>query len=127
MIRHGQAPFLECSSKGDQRFSAFYAMVRTKQGTRSIEDWYQASKMFSDGSTGLTWREAKGRQAVNQAACAVFYSILWDLYILQNPELLDVLKAASGLQDRFGKPGHVCQATELWRIRCKALGVPVEG
>jgi hypothetical protein len=24
---------------------------------------------------------------------------------------------ATGLSDKFGKPGHCCQATELWRIR----------
>ena len=52
MIKHGTAPFWECSSKGDKRFSAFYARV----DGRSIEEQYQAAKIFEDGSTGLTWR-----------------------------------------------------------------------
>lgn len=113
MIKHGEPPYLECSSKGDKRFSAFYAKI---QGD-TIESLYQASKVFEDGSTGLSWREAKGRKAVNQKEAAMYYSFLWDLYIENNPELLHILKKASGLSDVFGQEGHCCQATELWRIR----------
>lgn len=113
MVKHGVAPFLECSSRGDKRFSAFYARVHGK----SIEEIYQSFKIFADGSTGLTWREAKGRKAVNQADCTKLYAGLWDDYIADHPELLDVLKTASGLSDMFGQPGRCCQATELWRIR----------
>lgn len=116
MIRHGEAPYLECSSRGDKRFSAFNAKVNRGNG-KSIEEMYQASKVFEDGSTGLSWREAKGRKAVNQEAIAEMYSKLWDQYIYESPELLKVLKEASGLSDIFGQEGHVCQATELWRIR----------
>lgn len=115
MIKHGEPPYLECSSKGDKRFSAFYA--KTKGSNLSIEARYQAGKKFEDGSTGLTWKEAKGRKAVNQEDCSKFYSFLWDEYIQENPELLTILKQASGLSDVFGQEGHCCQATELWRIR----------
>lgn len=117
MIRHGVAPFLECSSKGDKRFSAFYARING----RSIEDLYQAAKVFADGTTGLGWREAKGRQAVNYVFLISYYADLWNTYIMNNPELLEVLKKASGLSDIFGQPGCMCQATELWRIRASAL------
>jgi hypothetical protein len=113
MIKHGRAPYLECSSKGDKRFSAFYARITGD----SIEDLYQAFKVFEDGSTGLSWRQAKGKKAINQEAASAYYSRLWDIYIEHNPELLLVLKNASGLSDMFGQPGHCCQATELWRIR----------
>lgn len=116
MIRHGVAPYLECSSRGDRRFSAFNAIVIRYGGT--IETLYQARKRFADGSTGLNWREAKGRKAVNQDECAVWYAHLWDQYIYENPGLLDLLRSASGLSDIFGQAGHCCQATELWRIRC---------
>jgi len=112
-ITHGSTPFLECSSKGDTRFSAFYAKVDGK----SIEEQYQAFKIFDDGSTKLSWRQAKGRHAVNQKEAAEFYSQLWDRYIEAHPELLLVLKNANGLSDMFGQKNHVCQATELWRIR----------
>lgn len=113
MIKLGNPPYLECSSKGDKRFSAFYAKV----DGRSIEDTYQAAKVFEDGSTGHTWRTAKGRKPVNTGDVRRLYSELWDRYIQERPELLSVLKAASGLSDIFGQEGHACQAVELWRIR----------
>lgn len=116
MIRHGTAPFLECSSKGDSRFSAFSARIRAR-GNRSIEELYQAAKVFEDGSTGLSWRAAKGRAAVNMADVSALYSRLWDEYILENPTLKAILAASSGLSDCFGQAGHCCQATELWRIK----------
>lgn len=120
MIRHGEAPFLECSTKGDRRFSAFAARIRGRGG-KSIEDIYQASKRFADGSTGLTWRQAKGRTPVNADECRALYSRLWDEYIAEHPELMSVLRAASGLSDIFGQRGRCCQATELWRIRNQSL------
>ena len=116
MIRHGQAPFLECSSKGDKRFSAFYARIKS-QGNRSIEDIYQGSKVFEDGSTGLSWRDAKGKKAVNQEAIAELYDQLWLSYLEENPELLNLLRDSTGVSDIFGQAGHCCQATTLWRIR----------
>lgn len=119
MIQVGVAPFYEVSSRGDRRFSAFYARTK-KHGERSIEEVYQASKKFLvEGKTvtGLSWREAKGRRAINQAEASDLYAKLWRQYIKENPALLDVLKSKSGLQDIFGEPGHVCQASELWEIR----------
>lgn len=113
MIRHGEAPFLECSSRGDKRFSAFHAKVDGK----SIEEIYQAAKVFEDGSTGLHWKKAKGKKPVNMEYCAKLYSSLWDRYIQEHPELVPILKKATGLSDIFGQKGHVCQATELWRIK----------
>ena len=120
MIRHGAAPFLECSSRGERRLSAFAARIHGR-GNRSIENIYQAAKVFADGSTGLSWREAKGRKPVNAAETRTLYATLWDEYIAENPALLRLIADASGLQDMFGQPGHCCQATELWRIRAIAL------
>ncbi len=116
MIRHGEPPYLECSTKGDKRFSAFYARL-PQYNYKSIEELYQGAKVFEDGSTGLSWKEAKGKKAVNQEFVSWFYSNLWDEYIEDHKDLLRVLKEASGLSDMFGQEGHVCQATELWRIR----------
>jgi len=113
MIKHGKAPFLECSSRGDKRLSAFYAKVKGI----SIEARYQACKVFEDGTTGLSWKQAKGRKAINAEQAARHYAALWDYYIQENPKLLKEIKAASGLSDMFGQPGCCCQATELWRIR----------
>jgi hypothetical protein len=113
VIWYGEPPFLECSTLGDRRFSAFCARVNG----RSIEEQYQAAKRFEDGSTGLHWRQAKGRRPVNDAQTRQLYADLWDQYIWENPHLLDIIIAQTGLCDSYGRPGSVCQATELWRIR----------
>jgi hypothetical protein len=112
MVKHGSAPYLECSTRGDRRFSAFCARIRGRGG-KSIEEIYLAAKVFANGPTG---------RAVNAAEVRALYSQLWDEYIAENPELLDVLRAASGLSDMFGRPGGDCPATELWRIRRQHLG-----
>lgn len=113
MIRCGEPPYLECSTKGVKFLSPFNAKVNG----RSIEEQYQACKRFEDGTTGLGWREAKGRKAVNQEECNSLYSRLWDQYIAEHPSYLVVIKRASGLSDMFGQEGSPCQAKELWRIR----------
>lgn len=119
MVNYGKSPFLECSSRGDKRFSAFYALVNGL----SIEEQYQAAKIFEDGSTKLHWREAKGRRAVNAADCAYLYEQLWRQYILEHPDLIDVLKKASGVSDMFAKDGGVNQAQTLWKIRNEQLSI----
>lgn len=115
MIKFGNPPYLECSSRGDKRFSAFYARIK-RRGNRTIEEIFQAAKIIN-GESGLSIKEAKGKKAENQKEVAILYSRLWDEYIEENPELLEVIRNASGLSDIFGQNGHCCQATELWRIR----------
>jgi hypothetical protein len=39
---------------------------------------------------------------VNADEVRALYSVLWDEYIAENPHLLSLLTAASGLQDLFG-------------------------
>lgn len=114
MIKHGEAPFLECSSKGDKRFSAFSAYVRRHGGT--IENLYQGAKVFEDGRTGLSWREAKGLNPVNREYCTLLYSYLWDVYFEENPQLFEVVEFFNGFSDVFGQAGRCCQATEIFRI-----------
>lgn len=76
MLKFGQPPYLECSSKGDKRFSAFYAQIQSRNN-KSIEEIYQAPKVFEDGSTGLGWRDAKGRVCVNIEECQNVYATPW--------------------------------------------------
>lgn len=116
MLKRGTAPYLECSSRGERRLSAFYARPSSLNG-RSIEDAYQAAKVFDNGETNLHWRQAKGRKAVNAQECADYYDRLWKEYINEHPELQQIIKQASGLSDMFGKEGNVCQAEILWRIK----------
>ncbi len=77
----------------------------------------QAAKVFDDGSTGLHWKEAKGRRAVNAVQCVILYENLWRQYISEHPQLLDIIKKASGLSDMFATKGSVNQAQVLWKIR----------
>ena len=116
MIRHGQPPYLECSSKGFKPFSAFYARIN-RRGGQSIEEIYQAAKIFEDGSTGLSIKEAKGKRAINMEEVQQLYSVLWAEYLEENPSYAEVLYNATGLSDMFGQPGHQCQATELWKLK----------
>lgn len=122
MIQHGIAPFYECSSSGDKRFSAFYARLRSF-GNRSIEEIYQAAKIFEDGSTNLNWKQAKGRKPINAINCRILYAFLWRQYITENPELVEILQQQTGLSDIYGEENHCCQATELWEIRAAAIAV----
>lgn len=115
MIKVGNEPYLECSSRGDKRFSAFYARIKAL-GNKSIEELYQAKKIFSDGTTGLTWREAKGKRAINMPEVAAYYDKLWMMYLKENPDLIDVLKKYNGYSDMFGKAGCQCQAVTLFKI-----------
>ncbi len=119
-VYHGKPPFLECSSDGDRRFSAFFARIKGR-GNATIEQLYQAAKEFSDAAgnttTGHSIDEAKGLRPSNGREVRALYAQLWDEYIMENPSLLLVLLEASGVSDRFGRRGSVCQATELWRIR----------
>lgn len=115
MIKIGNPPYLECSSRGDTRFSAFYARPKSLNG-KSIEDAYQAMKVFEDGRTNLHWTEAKGRRPINPLQCKDAYKKWWKEYISEN-NLLPILKAASGLSDVFGKSDSVCQAIILWELR----------
>lgn len=115
MIQHGKAPFLECSSRGDKRFSAFYARPKSLKG-KSIEEAYQAAKIFSDGSTGLDWKSAKGKLPINLNEVQFLYREWWKEWVKEQ-NLLPVLKQATGLQDMFGQRGHTCQATVLWELR----------
>lgn len=119
MIKHGEPPFLECSGRGDKRFSAFWAKIEGR-GNLTIEMIYQGSKVI-EGRKGWPLFKVKGKRAENQEEVCQLYSRLWDEYMMQNPHLLAILKAASGLSDMFGQPGHCCQATELWRIRNAGL------
>lgn len=115
MIKCGKPPYLECSSRGDKRFSAFYARIKSR-GNKSIEELYQAAKIFADGTTGLSPREAKGKRAINMPEVAAFYDELWKEYFAENPEYIKYLKQYNGYSDMFGRPNCQCQAIAIYKI-----------
>lgn len=61
----------------------------------------------------------KGSFPTNIDEVTKLYSKLWNEYIDENPHLLKVLEIIDGVSDMFGQRGHVCQATELWKIKCE--------
>jgi len=123
MLKRGESPYLECSSRGDRRFSAFHARPKSLNG-KSIEEAYQGMKVFADAHgrviTGLSPKEAKGRYAVNYAECVEAYERWWREWVKEQ-ELDKVLMDARGLSDMFGKEGAVCQADVLWNIRWELI------
>ena len=74
----------ECSSKGDKRFSAFYAKL--KDG-RSIEEHYQCDiKGYDIG--GRNWRLGKGKPPLDTSKnLFAAYVKLWQEYFDLHPEL----------------------------------------
>ena len=120
MVRFGKPPMLECSSKGDKRFSALYARIRWRNN-KTIEELYQAYKMFEGYVGGLSFKEAKGKKPINIEACRAFYSQLWNEYFDENPEFLLEISQFNGFSDIFGQPGRACQAQEIYRIAQERL------
>lgn len=118
MISVGFEPILECSSRGDSRFSAFFAKIKARDNL-TIETIYQAAKVFEDGSTGLSVRDAKGKRPVNTEEVAQLYDQLWQEYFDENPDLLRYIRRYRGFSDVFGKCPGQCQAVSIYRIWVK--------
>lgn len=118
---------LECSSKGDKRFSALYAKVSVNNLFDSIENHYQKAKVFKNENGELiqydNWKDAKGKKpiAFNISGCylplrfgAMFYSLMWYKYLKTNPSLETVLEQFDVYNDLFkSKNSYVCQADVL--------------
>lgn len=117
---------LECSSKGDRRFSAFYAKVKCRDNSfRSIESMYQNAKRTPDGSVaGKGKRPAYaqiGSKRYKLTALTPFYNWLWLKYFEQNPELLKVIAEYDVFTDMFR--GHCinCQADVVQLVHDKGI------
>lgn len=118
---------LECSTKGDKRFSAMCAKVSVHDKFDTIESHYQKSKVFQDKNgtyyTCKRWESAKGKKPV---ACKIgnvvlsteylsmFYELLWYKYLKNNEYLIEVLAKFDEYQDMFrSKKSMVCQADTI--------------
>ena len=107
---------LECSSRGDKRFSAFYANVNIKNRVNSIEYWYQNAKRTEDGKVPgkgkkvayfinpFTYHRLPASELTN------YYYTLWIRYFTQNPELLEYAKGFDTFTDMFRGKCINCQA-----------------
>ncbi len=113
---------LECSTKGDARFSALCAEVMVCGKTQTIEDHYQLSKRFREGGRIVVpkhFKQAKGRKPVNfSIADEIFdveeltswYVYLWVKYLDENPNLVKVLEKYDDYSDMFKRNSINCQA-----------------
>lgn len=108
---------LECSSRGDRRFSALFANVNIKGKEQSIEVWYQNAKRTEDGKKAgkgkpfdhiicpFTGDKLPADQAGN------LYKGLWITYLTKNPDLVEYAKGFDEFHDMFRSKGTVnCQA-----------------
>ena len=93
--RHGG---YDVSSRGDKRFSAFYA--RMPDG-RSIEEHYQCDvKGYAPG--GRNWRLGKGKPPLDKSKdLFAEYVALWRVWAAANPELMKEIAKHTVLSDRF--------------------------
>ena len=116
---------LECSSKGDSRFSAFGAYITLFGVYGNIETHYQTAKIFEDGAQFNTWKEAKQHQKEGHYPVAVringldypatllsqFYTLLWLRYFRNKPDLIEYAKQFDTFNDMFRSKNTVnCQA-----------------
>lgn len=99
-------PGYECSSKGDLRFSAFFAKM---PDGRSLEMWYQCDTGHGKGYDpgGRNWRLGKGKPPLDTSVDLwKEYLNLWREWAKRNPELMEELREyalmnSNTLTDRF--------------------------
>lgn len=104
---------LECSSKGDKRFSAMYAQVKAFGVTDTIENHYQKCKRTGTSAT-------KGqpvdhivliRRKFPATMLTAWYRMLWIRYLDNNPDLVEYARQFDEFTDMFrGKNTINCQA-----------------
>lgn len=116
---------LECSSRGDKRFSALFAQVEVYGIIDTIENHYQLAKRFP--WVPKTWREAKGKkplyieiggQQFPVQYLSQWYACLWLKYLDQHPELVKYARQFDSYHDAFARPGKNSQA-EMIRLYVK--------
>lgn len=110
---------LECSSRGDKRFSAFYAKINLFSKYDSIENHYQMSKRINS-YVPKTWRDIKGKKFTHFNINGVdydlkygiaFYELMWVKYLDENIGLVNYAKQFDDFHDMFkSKKSYVFQA-----------------
>jgi hypothetical protein len=129
---------LECHSKGDVRFSPFFARVKAFGVVDTIEDHYQKSKVFVSESRDellfpIDWRQAKhmqkqkayggqglirwpefmlpnGHYVPNRYHVHGWYSSLWLKYLDAHPDLVEFAKLFDSFNDPYKHDFPLCQA-----------------
>lgn len=107
---------LECSTRGDRRFSAFGARITIKGKTDCIENFYQNAKRTESGEVAGKGKpfhhficpfcglEFPGEEVSD------LYKGLWIIYFNKHPELLEYAAKFDGFNDIFRGKSINCQA-----------------
>lgn len=109
---------LECSSKGDKRFSALYAKVNVFGFEDTIEGHYQNSKRNKEGyivKKGMhvdTMVIVKRNHTIKLEAkyLTAYYKLLWCCYLDNNPDLVEYASKFDDYNDMFKGKAINCQA-----------------
>lgn len=106
--------YLECSSAGDKRFSAFYAKTSFYGVEDSIENIYQSVKRDkNDNKVGKGRRVdhicIKGKR-LDVKYLTPLYKMLWVKYLDNNLELVEYAKGFTAFGDKFRGKAINCQA-----------------
>lgn len=112
VVMHEEYPrILECSSRGDKRFSSLYAKVCINGKEKSVEEWYQNAKRTADGK-----KAGKGKpfdyiidpftgSKLSVQDAPSLYRGLWITYLKNNPELVKYAEQFDEFTDSFYDPG----------------------
>lgn len=111
---------LECSTKGDRRYSAFYAKVKVFGVKKSIEEHYQLSKVLKNNISVSLMEDIKGKKPIyfkikniryDIKYLSAWYKLLWVKYLVQHNELIQKAMLFDEYKDMFkGKNVVNCQA-----------------
>lgn len=113
---------LECSTKGDKRFSAFCAYITINGKTDSIEHFYQNAKRTADGNVA-----GKGKpfdyficpycgKKFPPELVGDLYKGMWIVYYNKHPELVEYAKQFDSFHDMFRGKSKNCQADVIAEI-----------
>lgn len=109
---------LECSSKGDKRFSALYAKVNVFGKYDTIESHYQKCKRDEEGNIAgkgkkvhnMIIKKATGPIILPPTFLTAYYKLLWCSYLDLNPKLVKYAKQFDDYHDMFRGKAINCQA-----------------
>ncbi len=96
---------LECSTKGDKRFSALYAKIHILGRTDSIENHYQRCKKFTYYKGDPKGKKPDhfliGNMKIDSKYLTQYYYLLWIIYFDNNPKLVKFAKEFDDFHDTF--------------------------
>lgn len=114
---------LECSSKGDKRFSALFAKVNVSGIFDSIENHYQLCKRARNDKGEVivpkNWKDLKGKKVdffvmngitFPESYLTQYYKLLWVKYLDANPTLVSYASEFDDFNDIFKGKSVNCQA-----------------